>query len=437
MFISVVLTVVEWVPEQHELPVPIYLIAGLIITANMIRLWSMKKMLEIKTFHPTEMLWFKLSCLLTPALLATLLAQVLWHHSTSTETIVLVVMLTAGFGVGATTSLSSSRWVTVIYQLLIQGPILTASLMKVIKEPTGQSMLLAIACFIFFAYTLLQAHLLRSQLIQSFQTYHSLEISKYELELSQRQLQEEHVKVIQSSRQASLGEMAGGIAHEINNPLAVISLSLETLSRQLKKMTQAEDNESLEQIHDKIEKINRSAQRIRKIVTGLRAFSQQGDSLPFELTTVRNVLHDTLEFCQEKMKSKGIDFKILGDLDQDISARPVQISQIILNLLNNAIDAVQATESPKVMVQVGHFNDKVRIEVTDSGPGVPAHVLAKLFQPFVTSKEIGKGTGLGLSVSQGLAKDHKGDLEYLHNEKWTTFRLTLPAAAASEKKRSA
>ena len=109
-----------------------------------------------------------------------------------------------------------------------------------------------------------------------------------------------------------------------------------------------------------------------------------------------------------------------------VSARPVQISQIILNLLNNAVDAIKDTKNPKIILNVSTHNDSVYIDVTDSGTGVPEHIRQKLFLPFVTSKEVGKGTGLGLSISSSIATDHGGSLKYAENEKNTTFLLTLP-----------
>lgn len=370
--------------------------------------------------------WFFLACkfstLISPVLWSALFAQVLFLDQFGGSASFIVFLLTAGYSVGATMTLAPSRSIILPYHLLLQSPILAFGWLFAIRTNTDQSLMIAIGISIFTVYNLVQSLIIRRQLIRSIANTYRLTESKLELEESERKLREESAKVIHTSRMASLGEMASGLAHEINNPLAIISGSQDRLSRQLKNQEQELDPSVIEMLA----KIQRGTQRIRSIVAGLKTFSQQGDDLPYQATTVQQVLTETLEFCQEKMISSSIQFKIIGDLNVGISVRPVQISQIILNLINNAVDAVRDTKDPRILFQTSFTDTHVYIDVSDSGPGISPAIRARLFTPFVTSKEVGKGTGLGLSISRGLAKAHQGDLDLLDSSQGTTFRLTLP-----------
>ena len=158
------------------------------------------------------------------------------------------------------------------------------------------------------------------------------------------------------------------------------------------------------------------------------------------------ILHDSLELCAERLKHKGIQLHVNCPEDLKIECRPAQISQILLNLLNNSFDAIvedtgnrllrqasQLRESEReqqhskwVRVDVSCVNEVIEISVMDCGLGIPAHVVEKMMNPFFTTKEIGKGTGLGLSISVGIASDHNGKLYYDSKSPNTRFVLELP-----------
>ena len=246
---------------------------------------------------------------------------------------------------------------------------------------------------------------------------------KLEIELYKSQL-------IGSSKLASLGEMAGGIAHEINGPLAVISLSMESLKKAQRK-NQLDDEMLLDIIAD----IESTMERVHKIVTGLRTVSRESSYTKNSATILRDIFTDVLGLCSEKFNSFGVkididldaplfDLKILGDR--------VQLSQVFINLFGNAFDAIENLEEKWVKVEIAEENEFACIKVTDSGKGIPQNIREKIFNPFFTSKEIGKGTGLGLSISKNIMSQGGGSLNLDTQSANTSFVLKVPKAVLPE-----
>lgn len=229
-------------------------------------------------------------------------------------------------------------------------------------------------------------------------------------------------KLIQSYKMIALGEMAGGIAHEINNPLSIISMSAE-FARELIEDYDMDRTKLL----NYVTKIQSTSQRIQKIVSGLQFFSKENPDQYYSNFSVASILEDTTSFCVEKFRKRQISFsipKVKEDLIIECDA--VQISQIILNLLNNASDAVENVETKWISLIVRDKIESVEILVVDNGKGIPLEIRDKLMQPFVTTKETGKGVGLGLSISKGIAEKHGGKLEIDPVATNTTFILRLP-----------
>ncbi len=225
-----------------------------------------------------------------------------------------------------------------------------------------------------------------------------------------------------ADKMASLGEMAAGIAHEINNPLAVIA-GRTFLMKKLSKAG-AVKNSDFEEAADMIEK---TVMRIAKIIQALRFFSRDGaqdEMVPVEAT---RLFEETIELCRQRFVESKTELRIQPiPKHLPVFCRGPQISQVILNLLNNAFDAVQ--NNPEKWVSLEVFDDKneLKILVTDSGKGIPAELQEKIMQPFFTTKPIGKGTGLGLSVSRGIIASHGGSLEINPESPNTQFVLRLP-----------
>ena len=229
--------------------------------------------------------------------------------------------------------------------------------------------------------------------------------------------------IVNSAKMSSLGEMAGGVAHEINNPLAIIHGLSESLLRNLDKETYDRPK-----LVTTVEKIKKTSQRIAKIVKGMKDFSRSSVQDPMDIVPVSALLEDTLEFCRERFRHHDVELREPASTDLQILGRSAQISQILLNLFNNAFDAVCELPERWIQIDVIDYGGDVMIKVTDSGNGIPSSVAEKIMDPFYTTKEVGKGTGLGLSIAKGLAESHNGQLFYMSGQKNTTFALSIPKA---------
>lgn len=240
---------------------------------------------------------------------------------------------------------------------------------------------------------------------------------------------------IANSKMAALGEMAGGVAHEINNPLSIIVGKCGTLRNVLR-----EENFDRARVANELEKIANTAGRIGKITSGLLAFARSGDQDPPGRVRVRDLIDETLAFCSDRFATAGIkmDIHMGGHEDILLTCRPSQISQVLLNLLNNAFDEVsneappgKKQPEPWVRIEVELSESMLHFIVTDGGFGLPDTIRDKVFNPFFTTKPIGFGTGLGLSISKGLIESHGGSLTYSLDsrlKRHTSFRASIPLA---------
>lgn len=245
-------------------------------------------------------------------------------------------------------------------------------------------------------------------------------------------LESQRTKILASSKMAALGEMAGGIAHEINTPLAVISMRVEQLQE-----LQREGALELTHVEKALDVISRTSKRIAKIITGLRFFASNGKQGPMQETTLNAIVEDTLSFCRERLKNATIQLDFTPDpaaAPIPVICRPVEVSQVLLNLLNNAHDAIADLPDRWIRVDVRETAEWAEIVVTDSGPGIPPEIREKIMQPFFTTKEIGKGTGLGLSISKGIMDTHHGHLTLDPSASNTCFVMQLPKPTAIEDK---
>lgn len=230
-------------------------------------------------------------------------------------------------------------------------------------------------------------------------------------------------KFIAASKMSSLGEMAAGIAHEINNPLAIINGKTSQLKERIERdmFDRAKFVRDLDIVGDTVE-------RIAKTVKGLLAFSRNAESEELKPTKLLKVIDETLDLCREKMRNRGVELRYTLEDDFVINCHANQISQILMNLLNNSFDAIQGTMQQWIAVEVTSREGFARVRVIDSGRRISDEVAAKIMQPFFTTKEIGKGTGLGLSISKGLAEKQGGSLAYDPTCENTCFVLEIPLA---------
>lgn len=234
--------------------------------------------------------------------------------------------------------------------------------------------------------------------------------------------EQEKIKSVHLGRLSAIGEMAAGVAHEINNPLTVINGLLSLIDRKLK-------GQNLEQEIPKLQEIILKAQgqvfRTAKIVQGLREFSRSSDNLPFEMVSSKKILNAVGDLCSEKMYRQGVHLEI-HDNGTDFQCNPIQIEQVLVNLINNSVDAIANLEERWVKIESISDGNFLEISVTDSGAGISKEAALNIMQPFFTTKEIGKGTGLGLSISFGIIKQHGGILYFDSLSKNTRFVIQVP-----------
>ncbi len=241
------------------------------------------------------------------------------------------------------------------------------------------------------------------------------------LQQLQKEAEISHQRLLHASKMSSLGEMAGGIAHEINNPTSIIIAKASRLKRLI-------DSHSGDQgkIDKDLDDIILTTERIASIVKGLKTFSRDAENDPFLPTELQALVAESLALCSERIKAKDVQLK-LGDIPKVIlTCRSTQIAQVLVNLINNAFDAIENLSEKWIKLEVELLDHRlIRFTIGDSGEGIPEAVSQKLMQPFFTTKEVGRGTGLGLSISKGIAEAHGGTLRYNAASKNTTFEFEV------------
>ena len=257
-----------------------------------------------------------------------------------------------------------------------------------------------------------------------------LEVLNTRLRKSIEERKRIEAQLVQSAKMASLGEMVAGIAHEINNPLSFIYANLGNMSKFVHKLLDlidtydkldisADAREEINKIKGNInydyiksriqEMIDRSligGDRMKKIITDLKTFSRL-DSAEYAESDIHEAIDITLTILAHEYKNRIVVNKKYGELPL-IECYIARINQVFMNLLVNAGHAI--TGMGEVTITTGLENDMVKIEISDSGSGIPDDVIDKIFDPFFTTKPVGSGTGLGLSISHGIIEQHKGTM---------------------------
>ena len=220
----------------------------------------------------------------------------------------------------------------------------------------------------------------------------------------QTKLLKEKQHNFQTQKILTLAEMAGGIAHEVNNPLAILKGLIFRLKVERKKNQLS--NEVFDQLTSKMVTV---ISRIAKIIHGLRKFSRDGSKDDFNEVDLSEVVDETLDLYGEKIKNSGVLISHKKPSQRLMThCRDVQISQVILNLLANSLDAIKNLDEKWIRIEYGVSGKMVQVFVTDSGSGVDKEIADRIFNPFFTTKPVGSGTGIGLSISHGIIEDHGG-----------------------------
>jgi len=271
-----------------------------------------------------------------------------------------------------------------------------------------------------------------------------------------KKLEEAHNQLLQSEKLASIGQLAAGVAHEINNPIGYVQSNLSSLDgyvndlfriiaaceaartaapadapecNELDRLMQDLDLPYLkEDIPALMSESKEGISRVRKIVQDLKDFSRLDSSPDWQLANLERGLESTLNIVNNEIKYKADVVKEYGDIPA-IECLPSQLNQVFMNLMVNAAHAIDGKRGTITLRTGRHGDDHVFVEVTDTGRGIPAEIRNKIFDPFFTTKPVGKGTGLGLSLAYGIIQKHHGYFE-LESEvgHGTTFRVVLPLA---------
>ena len=277
-----------------------------------------------------------------------------------------------------------------------------------------------------------------------------------ELKVLNAKLSATQDKLVQSEKLASIGQLAAGVAHEINNPIGYIFSNFGTLERylvhlfqmlsayeeaerhlidtphgqQLKKLREQIELDYLkDDIPNLMQESREGITRVRKIVSDLKDLSRVGASQEWVWANLHRGIESTLNIVNNEIKYKADVIKAFGDIP-DVECLPSEINQVVMNLLINAAHAITA-ERGTITIRTGHEGEgeqeQVWVEVEDNGSGISKENLSKVFDPFFTTKPVGKGTGLGLSLSYGIVQKHNGHIE-VRSElgQGTCFRISLP-----------
>jgi two-component system, NtrC family, sensor kinase len=272
---------------------------------------------------------------------------------------------------------------------------------------------------------------------------------KDEMQDALRKLQEAQGHLIQSEKMASLGQLVAGVAHEINNPLSYVTNNLAVIDRDVRLVTSlmgdyrahfgdavpdsirdAEERIDLEYTLTSLDRLldstRQGLQRVGEIVGSLRDFSRLDEAANKEVDP-NDAVKATVEMVRFQVRRKGAELKVeTGPLPM-IWCNPGQINQVLVNLIMNAIQAVESGATISVRTRFLADSHEIQYEVSDNGPGIPESIRGKIFDPFFTTKPQGVGTGLGLWITYNIVEQHGGRID-LDTEpgRGTTFTVTLP-----------
>jgi C4-dicarboxylate-specific signal transduction histidine kinase len=227
---------------------------------------------------------------------------------------------------------------------------------------------------------------------------------------------------IQSNKLAALGEMAAGIAHELNEPLNGIQLFAQNALTDLRK------NQNPNKLaEENLLFIINLVKKASTIISQLRTFARKSDEKKQALD-IHTLIEGLVRFLNSQLKLANIQVELkLESTNTHILGNPLRLEQVLLNMIQNAIYAMEKTETKKLTIHTHLSQDAINVEIIDTGAGIPLELKEKIFDPFFTTRDVGVGTGLGLSISHSIIKEHKGSVG-VESEvgKGTTFRIYLP-----------
>ncbi|MCC7264294.1 MAG: HAMP domain-containing protein [Candidatus Latescibacteria bacterium] len=264
-----------------------------------------------------------------------------------------------------------------------------------------------------------------NQMATSLQSYQ--DTLEQKVEERTRELKHSQRQLLQATKLASVGELAGGVAHQINNPAGIILMRASRLAQEV------EQHRLSGEAREDVQVIQRQVEKIHSVVSALVKFARQ---MPTELrpTDLNTVVRRAVALIEEPARNRGV--KVILDLQElpRVAADGAQLEQVLVNLVNNGLDAMPGGGTLTFATRPGAKAGNppgVTLAVADTGSGIPTDYLPRLFDPFFTTKEVGQGTGLGLSISYGIVQEHGGTIEVESEPgKGSRFTICLPALPA-------
>ncbi|MCO6057984.1 ATP-binding protein [Pseudomonas sp. MOB-449] len=277
----------------------------------------------------------------------------------------------------------------------------------------------------------------------------ALRVKQQEQDQLLHKLETANSQLLQSEKLAAIGQLAAGVAHEINNPIGFVFSNLKTLSGYVRDLLKIIDSVETTSDVEELRRIKRDLEygyirgdiealihesedgidRVKRIISALKDFSHIEEE-EFRITDLHRGLDTTLNVVNNEIKYKAELIKEYSDLPE-VECIPSQINQVVMNLLVNAAHAID--NFGRIVLRTGYERDEVWIEVEDTGEGIEPKLLNRIFEPFFTTKPVGKGTGLGLALSYNIVQKHGGRID-VHSELGigTRFRVYLPIKQPTE-----
>lgn len=268
-----------------------------------------------------------------------------------------------------------------------------------------------------------------------------------ELETSHQALITAQTQLVRNEKLASLGRLLAGVAHELNNPISFVYANAHALEKYasrfetyFKRVSEGASRDelinlrqelrldrNLANLRDAITGARDGAERVRSIVEDLRRLSSEGsgEMVAFDLADTARIAASWVE----RGAKSGVAIRFDGPAPCWARGRTGHIQQVIMNLVQNALDAMEGQPDAGLEIRTGYEGEMAVMTVTDNGPGIPAHLRDSIFDPFFTTKDVGKGTGLGLAISLKIMEEHRGTLTLVPVARGTAFRMTLPKGA--------
>ena len=277
-----------------------------------------------------------------------------------------------------------------------------------------------------------------------------VEVKNHEVEKTNKEISVTQSQLLQQEKMASIGQLAAGVAHEINNPMGFISSNLGTLGKYTNRLTEFINTQSVvieslqsteasgrlkdtrkklkldyivEDIEELIKESLDGAERVKKIVQNLKSFSRV-DGAEYSHADINECIESTLNIVRNELKYKAVVEKEYGEIPLT-KCYPQQLNQVFVNLLVNAAQAIE--KQGVIKIRTWNGDGSIYVSISDTGQGIPEEKLNRIFEPFFTTKDAGKGTGLGLSITCDIVKKHKGEITVESKAgKGSTFIVKIP-----------